>query len=446
MKSFKIFSLLAALLLSVASCVEKGGSGDGGTTTPPVSNPGNTMVIYEANPRVFASTKSLKAIEDRLDEIQDLGVNVLWLMPVHPIGSKNSVGSPYCVKDYKAVNSSFGTVDDLKSLVTKAHSMGMKVIMDWIANHTAWDNAWITDHPDWYTKDANGNIMSPANMGWNDVADLNFKNTQMRAAMIDAMKFWITTAGIDGFRCDYTDGVPEDFWTEAIKAIRTVKKDAFMLAESADTKYYNCGFDMLYGWNYQSVLADVFSGKKTVENLCNAHKAEYTGVAAGKERMRFSTNHDKAMNESSPITMYKGERGAMSAFVIAAYMGGVPMIYSSQEIGYSKTVNFFTNVLMDWNSNPDYTDEYQKVMAAYQETADLRGEDPVLYNTGNIVSIYYKGGLFVVANTKGSKVSVKTPMERTGDKVKDMVTGETGSIPAALELDAYEYKIWKIQK
>jgi hypothetical protein len=196
-------------------------------------------------------------------------------------------------------------------------------------------------------------------------------------------------------------------------------------------------FDRLApGWDADMIRSDAIIGKI----LDNA------GVAAGKERMRFSTNHDKSMNESSPITMYKGERGAMSAFVIAAYMGGVPMIYSSQEIGYSKTVNFFTNVLMDWNSNPDYTDEYQKVMAAYQETADLRGEDPVLYNTGNIVSIYYKGGLFVVANTKGSEVSVKTPMERTGDKVKDMVTGGTGSIPAALELDAYEYKIWKIQK
>ena len=183
-----------------------------------------------------------------------------------------------------------------------------------------------------------------------------------------------------------------------------------------------------------------------VSRLYDAHANEYKGLAEGKERLRFSTNHDKAMNESSPITMYKGERGAMSAFVISAYMGGIPLIYSSQEIGYAKTVNFFTNVLMDWNSNPAYTEEYQKVMAAYQESAPIRGGEPVLYNTGDVVSIYYKGGLMVVANTSGSSVQVKTPMERAGDKAVDMMTGKSENIPAALNLEAYQYKIWKIEK
>ena len=201
-------SILTALALSVVSC------GDENVPVNPAGpdnsaqlTPGNTMVIYEANPKVFASSKSLKAIEDRLDEIQDLGVTVIWLMPIQPIGSdKTSVGSPYCIKNFKAVNPSYGTIDDLKSLVNKAHSMGMKVILDWIANHTSWDNPWITEHPDWYTKDANGNIISPAGMGWNDVADLNFKNTELRANMIDAMTYWVKEAGIDGFRCDYADG------------------------------------------------------------------------------------------------------------------------------------------------------------------------------------------------------------------------------------------------
>ena len=447
-KTFFI-SLLAALTLSAVGCGEKdipttGTDPDNnGTTTV---TPGNEMVIYEANPKVFASSGAIKAMEDRLDEIQDLGVNVLWIMPVHPIGSVNSVGSPYCVKDFKAVNSSYGTLSDLKSLVNKAHSMGMKVILDWIANHTAWDNSWITEHPDWYTKDANGNIISPAGMGWNDVADLNFNSTAMRTEMIEAMKFWVAEAGIDGFRCDYAEGVPSDFWTDAIKAIRSVKKDAVMLAEAADSKLYDCGFDMLYGWDFQSRLADVFAGKRKVENLYDSHRNEYKGIADGKERMRFSTNHDKAMNESSPISMYKGERGAMAAFVIAAYMGGVPMIYSSQEIGYAKTLSFFTSTVMDWNSNPSYTEEYQKVMKAYTETAPERGGNVTLYNTGNIVSIYYQGGLMVAVNTTGEPVQVKTPMERSGDKAVNMMTGKQESIPSALSLAAYEYKIWKIEK
>ena len=136
----------------------------------------------------------------------------------------------------------------------------------------------------------------------------------------------------------------------------------------------------------------------------------------------------------------------MAAFVISAYMGGIPLIYSSQEIGYAKTLSFFTTTVMDWDSNPSYTEEYQKVMAAYQESADLRGEDPVLYNTGDLVSIYYKGGLLVTANTSGSAVQVKTPMERAGDKAVNMMTGKSETIPAALNLEAYEYKIWKIEK
>ena len=438
-------SILAALAMSAVSCGDENGPVN--PTGPDDSvqlNPGNTMVVYEANPKVFASSKSLKAIEDRLDEIQDLGVNVIWLMPIQPIGSdKTSVGSPYCIKDFKGVNPSYGTIDDLKSLVSKAHSMGMKVILDWIANHTSWDNPWITEHPEWYTKDANGNIISPAGMGWNDVADLNFNNKELRANMIDAMTYWVKEAGVDGFRCDYADGVPMDFWTEALKAVTALKPDAILLAEGSELELLDCGFQMLYGWDFQSKLASVFGGRMDVSKLYESHKNEYKSLAKGKQRLRFTTNHDKAMSESSPISMYKGERGAMSAFVITAYMGGIPLIYSSQEIGYSKTVNFFTNVLMNWDSNPSYTEEYQKVMAAYHESAPLRGEEPVLYNTGDVASIYYKGGLFVVANTSGTKVQIKAPMERAGDKVVNMMTGAVESVPSALTLEAYKYKIWK---
>lgn len=443
-------SLLAALVLGAAGCegneiqiIDTGGGNNNGNTDLAA---GNEMVIYEANPKVFASSGAFKAMEDRLDEIRELGANVLWIMPVHPIGSVNSVGSPYCVKDFMAVNASYGTLADLRSLVDKAHSMDMKVILDWVANHTAWDNPWLTEHPDWYTKDGAGNIISPAGMGWDDVADLNFDNKSLRTNMIEAMKFWVTDAGIDGFRCDYAEGVPGDFWTDAIKAIRSVKKDAIMLAEAADMSLYDCGFDMLYGWDFQSNLADVFAGKKKVQALYESHKGEYAGVKNGKERMRFSTNHDKAMNESSPITMYNGEAGAMAAFVIAAYMGGIPMIYSSQEIGYAKTLSFFTSTIIDWNSNPSYTEEYQKVMKAFAESVDARAGEMTMYNTGDLVTVYYQGGLMVTVNTTGASVQVKTPMERSGEKAIDMMTGKQESIPVALTLGAYEYKIWKLEK
>lgn len=449
MKSSKVIfiSILAALSLSAVSCgndIKPEGPDTGKEDL--VLAPGNSMVIYEANPKVFASSDALKAIEGRLDEIQDLGVNVIWLMPIQQQGSKNAVGSPYCIRDFKSVNSSYGTLESLKSLVSKAHSMDMKVILDWIANHSSWDNNWITEHPDWYTKDANGNIISPAGMGWNDVADLNFNSKEMRAAMIDAMTYWVKEADIDGFRCDYADGVPADFWKEALDAVKTIDQDAVLLAEASDEKLLDCGFQMLYGWDFQSKLVDVFAGKRTVEKLYESHKGEYKNLAEGKDRLRFSTNHDKAMNEASPITMYKGERGAMAAFVIAAYMGGIPLIYSSQEIGYAKTLSFFNNTILDWNSNPSYTEEYQKVMRAYTESVEARGGEMTLYNTGNLVTIYYQGGLMVTVNTTGADVQVKTPMERSGDKAVNMMTGNQENIPAALSLGAYEYKIWKIEK
>ena len=449
MKSSKVIfiSILAALSLSAVSCgndIKPEGPDTGKEDL--ALDPGNSMVIYEANPKVFASSDALKAIESRLDEIQDLGVNVIWLMPIQQQGSKNAVGSPYCIRDFKSVNSSYGTLESLKSLVNKAHSMDMKVILDWIANHSSWDNNWITEHPDWYTKDANGNIISPAGMGWNDVADLNFNSKEMRAAMIDAMTYWVKEANIDGFRCDYADGVPADFWKEALDAVKTIDQDAVLLAEASDEKLLDCGFQMLYGWDFQSKLVDVFAGKRTVEKLYESHKGEYKNLAEGKDRLRFSTNHDKAMNEASPITMYKGERGAMAAFVIAAYMGGIPLIYSSQEIGYAKTLSFFNNTILDWNSNPSYTEEYQKVMRAYTESVEARGGEMTLYNTGNLVTIYYQGGLMVTVNTTGADVQVKTPMERSGDKAVDMMTGKQENIPAALSLGAYEYKIWKIEK
>ena len=449
MKSSKVIfiSILAALSLSAVSCgndIKPEGPDTGKEDL--ALDPGNSMVIYEANPKVFASSDALKAIESRLDEIQDLGVNVIWLMPIQQQGSKNAVGSPYCIRDFKSVNSSYGTLESLKSLVNKAHSMDMKVILDWIANHSSWDNNWITEHPDWYTKDANGNIISPAGMGWNDVADLNFNSKEMRAAMIDAMTYWVKEANIDGFRCDYADGVPADFWKEALDAVKAVDQDAVLLAEASDEKLLDCGFQMLYGWDFQSKLVDVFAGKRTVEKLYESHKGEYKNLAEGKDRLRFSTNHDKAMNEASPITMYKGERGAMAAFVIAAYMGGIPLIYSSQEIGYAKTLSFFNNTILDWNSNPSYTEEYQKVMRAYTESVEARGGEMTLYNTGNLVTIYYQGGLMVTVNTTGADVQVKTPMERSGDKAVDMMTGNQENIPAALSLGAYEYKIWKTEK
>ena len=204
------------------------------------------VVMYQVNPRVFAPSNSLQAVISRLDTIQDLGVNVLWIMPIYPIGEVKSKNSPYSVKDYKAVAPEYGTIDDLKQLVEECHNRGMGVILDWVANHTAWDNTWMAQHPEWYTHDQAGNIIYPPGTDWTDVADLNYDNVQMRDAMIDAMKFWVDSVGVDGFRCDVADQVPVDFWSDCIRTLRSAAapRALLMLAEGANPDNFTAGFDM----------------------------------------------------------------------------------------------------------------------------------------------------------------------------------------------------------
>lgn len=399
-------------------------------------------VFYEANPKVFAATGSLKAITGRLDAIRALGTDVLWLMPIHPVGQEKSVGSPYCVKDYEAVNDSYGTLDDLKALVSAAHQKKMKVILDWVANHTAWDHPWVKAHPDWYTQEG-GQIIPPKGMGWNDVADLDYGSADMRAAMKEAMLYWVKNADVDGFRCDYADGVPTDFWKEAVTAVRGIKKDAVMLAESSDSRYLTAGFDYIYGWPYKTALKKLFDGG-SVSDFQTALKNESAAFSSDKHVLRFVTNHDQA-SDVSPVSEFKSADGALAAFVVTAFVGESPLIYSSQETGYDKALSFFDVIVMDWNGKRSYTQKYEKLMAVYDSVSGIRKGAPKFYSTGSILSMYYENGdkaLLVLVNTGKDRLEVKTPMERAGDKMKDELGGGTVTLSNMLSLNGYEYKIY----
>ena len=339
MKKVIIATLLFTMLHSCMGC------SDSQSDMEPIPVPqeeymASDMVIYEANPRIFAEENAFSAIKAELDRIQSLGTTVLWLMPVNEPGVLKSVNSPYCIKDYKKLNTRYGTKKDLKELVDAAHAKGMKVILDWVANHTSWDNAWVTEHPDWYTQDANGNVVQPQEQPWADVADLNFDNETMQQAMIDAMKYWVTEIGIDGYRCDYAEGVPDAFWKKAIAELRTLDNNLLMLAEGGKTSLMNNGFNLLYGWNFHSKLKDYYAGKCSLTDLYAMNTSELEGMPKGTLRLRYSTNHDQA-SEASPIECYGGERGAMSAFVLTTMLEGIPLIYSSQEVAYPRSLNFF---------------------------------------------------------------------------------------------------------
>lgn len=435
--------ILIVLPLHAAGC-----SNDNDNGLPTSESLTNETVIYEVNPNLFGTQKAFTGIINRLDEIKELGINVLWLMPVYEQGILHSVGSPYCIKDFKALNTQYGTLNELKTLVSTAQGKGMKVIFDWVANHTSWDNVWIANKS-WYTQDANGNIISPEGFNWDDVADLNYNNADMRKAMLDAMKYWITEVNIDGYRCDYAEGVPHDFWQQAIRELKALKGNSLlMIAEGGDNKLFADGFNMVYGWNFATQLQQVYTGKSTLTKLYEVHKAEYVGVGAGQQRMRYSTNHDLA-SENSPIQEYGGERGAISAYVIAATLGGSPMIYSSQEIGYARPLSFFTPQTMDWNSNLAYRNEYEQIMAIRKASSALKTGTLKTYETGAMASYYRSDnqeGILVLVNTTNNTLEAKAPIERVGDRAKDLMDNTTFTVPAVLTLEPYQYKIFKIEK
>lgn len=435
--------ILIVLPLHAAGC-----SNDNDNGLPNPESLTNETVIYEVNPNLFGTQNAFTRITNQLDEIKELGTNVLWLMPVYEQGVLHSVGSPYCIKDFKALNTQYGTLSELKTLVSTAQGKGMKVIFDWVANHTSWDNVWIANKS-WYTQDANGNIISPEGFNWDDVADLNYNNADTRKAMLDAMKYWITEVNIDGYRCDYAEGVPHDFWQQAIRELKALKGNSlFMLAEGGDNKLFADGFNMVYGWNFASQLQQVYTGKSTLTKLYEVHKAEYVGVGAGQQRMRYSTNHDLA-SENSPIQEYGGERGAISAYVIAATLGGSPMIYSSQEIGYARPLSFFTPQTMDWNSNPAYRNEYEQIMAIRKASSALKTGTLKTYETGAMASYYRSDnqeGILVLVNTTNNTLETKAPIERVGDSAKDLMDNTTFTVPAVLTLEPYQYRILKIEK
>jgi glycosidase len=434
-KNILLFFLLPFLLIA---CQKK----ETGYILPELDD----VVIYQINPRVFASENSFNAIVPHLDAIKELGCNVIWFMPIYEIGKLNSKNSPYSVKDYQSVNSEFGTMDDFKNLLAEAHKRGLGLILDWPSNHTAWDHAWIEQHKDWYTQDSLGNIIYPEGTDWTDVADLNFDNREMRLAMIDAMKFWVNDIGIDGFRCDAADYVPADYLKQCVDSLRAIPgKNLLLLAEGSRKDHFESGFDLNYAWDFASQMRKVYLEKAPAGSLFKTNEAEYAGVPAGKLKLHFTTNHDEAAKHS-PVVEWVNQRGSMSAFATILFFPGCPMVYGSQETGYPHIINFFNYIQVDWKANPELKKEYQQLLNIYNKNKGLRKGDLKAFPDPNILLFERSTNAekYVVAiNVRDSIVSIALPEELRNKEYVNLYNGRNQLLKDSLTLRNFEYLILK---
>lgn len=369
-KIFKQIAIVAIVVATIFACQTR--PKQAAEQSPVKPDWAANATIYEVNIRQYTPEGTFNAFAEHLPRLQKLGVKILWLMPVNPISAKNrkgSLGSYYSIADYKKVNPEFGTMDDFKNLVNKCHEMGFKVIIDWVANHTGWDNPWITEHPEWYTKDSTGQIIPPV-ADWSDVADLNYDVPQMRRAMIEAMDFWLKETGIDGFRCDVAWGVPQDFW-EAARASFDSIKPVYMLAEDEDhPAFLEKAFHSDYAWKLHHIMNEVAQGKKSVVDLKQYFAEAENKYAQGSFPMQFITNHDE---NSWQGTEFERMGAAADEFAVFTFtIPGIPLIYSGQEVTLNKKLLFFEKDTINWKN--------QQKQQFFEKLVALKTNNQALWN------------------------------------------------------------------
>ncbi len=399
--------------------------------TPAIKSPDwvRDAVIYEVYLRSFSPEGTFAGLEKKLPELKALGVTVLWLMPIHPVGEKNrkgTLGSPYSVKDYYGINPEFGTMKEFKKLLSSAHKKGMKLIIDLVINHTAWDNPLIEEHPDWYSKNAAGAIVPP-NDDWTDVADLDFSQADLRKYMADMMRWWVKDIGIDGFRCDVAEMVPTDFWNDVRKQLNKVKS-VMMLAEGSLPEHHAQAFDVSYAWTVYDVLESILKARSPATAINDILKNERLQFPTGSIRMRFNTNHDKNAWEDPAVTKL-GLDGLKLSTVLVHTLPGIPLIYNGEEVANHKKLGLFEKVDIDWDRPSEIGQMLAQLCSLRQVNKSLsRGEFVPLATSSDQDVLAYarlagKDKVVVVLNFSEEPrfVQVETPLERIVPGRKDMV-------------------------
>lgn len=371
--------LLAALaVLLLVSCSEKS----------PHAAWTYDAVVYEMNVRQYTPEGTFAATQAQLPRLKELGVDVIWLMPIYPIGEKErkgTLGSYYAVKDYCAVNPEFGTMQDFEAFLTEAKSQGFRVILDWVANHTSPDAVWIDAKPaDWYERDSLGNTV--VQYDWTDIAALNYDNADVWDAQESAMRFWMSK-GIDGFRCDMACEVPFEFWTKTISSLRKDWPQMYMLAEGEDPKLHESGFDASYAWELHHLLNDIAQGKKGIPELLEYVKQDAERFPQDAFRLMFTSNHDENSWAGTEFERM-GDAAKVMAVLTFTLPNGQPLIYTGQEMGWDHRFQFF-------EKDPVPAWEENEFAQFYQNLIKLRHEHPALRPGG-------RGGRFEVVSTEDS--------------------------------------------
>ncbi len=456
MKKLMILLLIFTSLISIISCNKTTTTTT--TTEKVIEYALENAVLYEVNIRNYTEEGTFSAFETHLPRLKELGVDILWLMPIHPISVTRrigSLGSWYSIADYYGINPEFGNSADFEHLITTAHSMGFKVILDIVANHSGWDNDWITDHKDWYTQNSNGDIVIPPGTNWNDVADLNYSNAALQTEMINVLKYWVTEYDIDGYRADYAGGVPTAFWEAAAIELASLKP-LFMLAED-DSKYslLNSAFDANYGFELMNLIHAVVNKTKTANDIRLYLEENLTRYPSSTFPVLYTTNHDINAWEGSIPELLGDAQEAMNVLMFTS--PGMPMIYSGQEINLDKSLKFFDKDEIDWTGW-----ETSETFDFYQTLIQLKKTNEALWHnsTANIEFIrsstsgilcykrtYGENQVIVLINLTSTTRSTQIEYNEAQGVYLEYFTNESTELDSIVQysLSPWEYRVYITQ-
>jgi alpha-amylase len=409
--------------------------------------------IYEVNVRQYTQEGTFNAFAKELPRLKDMGVHTLWFMPVQPVGQKNrkgTLGSYYSISDYRTVNPEFGTMDDFTALVDEAHLQGFKVIIDWVANHTSWDHIWTVSHPEFYTKDANGNFRPPF-PDWADVIDLDYNSSGLRSTMIGDMQFWISETGIDGFRCDMAHLVPLDFWQQARRVLDGIRP-LLWLAETEESSYH-AAFDISYTWEFLHQMEKYWRNETGISGLDGVLYKNDTVFSPNALRMYFTSNHDE--NSHSGSEYERMGKAAVPFAVFCTTWNSVPLLYSGQELPNRTRIQFFEKDPIPWTGNYELHDFYKTLLLLHSTHPAVRAGDPAVStyrlhtNDNEHVFAYLRrnGGkeVLVILNLSANNLRVDIADENVSGIFKNIFSGVSVDLTSvkSFEMEEWGYLVYE---